>query len=110
MLLRTYQMHPGSQSADIDEAEMLARKVVRIMKELRGPVSGEMMNAFRSLVKILFTKNDFTDETACLLEDMLSGMTELIVRALVMLTIILDANYHLVMMKRKIIFNSLNLS
>jgi hypothetical protein len=34
------------ESADIEEAEMLARKAVRIMKELKEPFSVEMLNAF----------------------------------------------------------------
>jgi tetratricopeptide (TPR) repeat protein len=62
----------GPLSADIKEAEILARKAVRIVRELKGPFSFEMRNAFRSLVNVIFLKGDFTNETKSVLEDFLS--------------------------------------
>jgi hypothetical protein len=63
----------NADNADIDEAEMLARKAVRIIKELKGPVDDEMSHAFPSLLSVLFIKGDFTDQTNNLLEDYLSN-------------------------------------
>jgi tetratricopeptide (TPR) repeat protein len=62
----------GPESADIEEAEMLARKAVRIMMELKGPGISDMMYAFQALVNVIFTKKDLTDQTKSLLEDYLS--------------------------------------
>jgi tetratricopeptide (TPR) repeat protein len=60
------------ESADIDEAEILARKAVRIVKELKGPGSDKMIPVFQTLIKILFEKKNFTDETKNLLTNFLS--------------------------------------
>jgi hypothetical protein len=46
----------GPESANIEEAEVLARKALRIMKKLRGPVSDEMSDAFNVLMSIIFLK------------------------------------------------------
>jgi hypothetical protein len=62
----------GPDSADIEEAEMLAKKAVRIMKELKGPVSSEMINAFQALVNVLMIRKNSIDETKNLLENYLS--------------------------------------
>jgi tetratricopeptide (TPR) repeat protein len=62
----------GPESADIIEAEMLARKAVRIMKELKGCGSLEFLNAFNSLSKVIMLKKDFSDESKSLLEENLS--------------------------------------
>jgi hypothetical protein len=62
----------GFKSAVIEEAEMLARKAVRIMKELKESKSIEMINTFQTLVNVLSTKKDFSDETKRLLEDYLN--------------------------------------
>lgn len=51
----------GPESADIEEAEMLVRKAVRIVKELKGHGSAEMINIFRTLIYVLFWKKDSTD-------------------------------------------------
>jgi hypothetical protein len=60
------------ESADIDEAEIFARKTVRIVKELKGPGSQEMIGVFQVLVKVIFMKDIFTDETKGLLRDHLN--------------------------------------
>jgi hypothetical protein len=44
----------GPKIADIDEAEMLAIKAAQIIKELKGPGSSDMINAFSILVSVLF--------------------------------------------------------
>jgi hypothetical protein len=62
----------GPESADIEEAEMLARKAIRIMKERKGPASNELGYVFESLVRVRLLKEDFTGETKSLLEDYLS--------------------------------------
>jgi hypothetical protein len=51
---------------------MLARKSVQIIREVKGPSSTVMISAFTNLVKVLFAKEDFTDETKSLLEEFLS--------------------------------------
>jgi tetratricopeptide (TPR) repeat protein len=61
----------GAESADIDEAEMLARYAVRITKDLKGASSIEMVSIFNALVTVQFTKNDLTDKTKTLLKDYL---------------------------------------
>jgi hypothetical protein len=62
----------GPDSADIEEAEMLARKAVEIMKKFRDPVSKEMMAGVKALADIKLLQNDFGDEIKNLLEDCLS--------------------------------------
>jgi hypothetical protein len=62
-----------SKSADLDEAKMLAKKAVQIFKELKGPGSYKMANAFQALISIKLIKNDLTDETKSLLEVHLSN-------------------------------------
>jgi tetratricopeptide (TPR) repeat protein len=62
----------GPESADIDEAEMLARKAVRIVKELKGPGSESMRYNFNVLVEVLALKEDYSDTTKDLLEVYLS--------------------------------------
>jgi hypothetical protein len=61
--------HPDS--GDIEEAEMLARKAVRIIKRLKGSANNEMVFSFRALIRIKFLKNDYGDETKGLLDDQL---------------------------------------
>jgi hypothetical protein len=51
----------GPNSADIEEAEMLARKAVRIIKNLKGPISSEIIWAISSLLSVVILKKDFTD-------------------------------------------------
>jgi hypothetical protein len=63
----------GPESADIDEAEILARKAVQIIKEFTGPGSTENIDAFEVLANVLFIKEDFIDETKSLLYDYLSN-------------------------------------
>jgi hypothetical protein len=64
----------GPESADVDEAVMLARKAVRIIKELKGPTAIETLNAFNTLVNVVHVKKDFTDETKSLFDDYLSDV------------------------------------
>jgi hypothetical protein len=59
----------GPESADFDEAEMLARKAVRIVKELKGPGSNKMIIASQILFEVTLMKRNFIDETKNLLED-----------------------------------------
>jgi hypothetical protein len=62
----------GLESADIDEAEMLAREGLRIMRKLKDPGSMEIKWNYEALVQILFFKKDFSDGTKTLLEGFLS--------------------------------------
>jgi hypothetical protein len=72
----------GPESADIDEAEMLARKAVQILKELETSSGCDIVNAeafyntiitsFNNLVKVLFQKYNFSDDTKSLLKDHLN--------------------------------------
>jgi hypothetical protein len=62
----------GADSADIEEAEMLARKAVRIVKKVKGPCSEEIRFSFSFLMDIKCHKNNYGQETKGLLEDYLS--------------------------------------
>jgi hypothetical protein len=62
----------GSDSADIEEAEMLARKAVHIMKKLGDPGGDGVRWTFGNLVIVLFQKEDFGDETLKLFENFLN--------------------------------------
>jgi hypothetical protein len=53
---------------------MLVRKASRIMKELKGPGSNEVVKPFQTLVNIMTMKKDFTNEIRSILEDFLSDV------------------------------------
>jgi tetratricopeptide (TPR) repeat protein len=65
-------MKNGPEAADIEEAEMLARKAVRIIKHLQGAGNEELSMSLDTLVNILLLKKDFSNETRILLEEHLS--------------------------------------
>jgi tetratricopeptide (TPR) repeat protein len=62
----------GADNADIEEAEMLARKAVCIMKKVKGHCSKQMRFSFGALMDIKCLKIDYGQETKGLLEDYLS--------------------------------------
>jgi hypothetical protein len=62
----------GSESADVEEAEMLARKAVLVMKELKGLGSDYVGWSFGVLTLVLRFKKDYGDETKKMLEDYFS--------------------------------------
>lgn len=62
----------GLESANIEEAEKLARESVRIMKILEGSTSGDVKSSFNVLVRVLTLKNDCGDDLKSVLEDQLS--------------------------------------
>jgi tetratricopeptide (TPR) repeat protein len=62
----------GPESADIEEALMLARKAVYIMKKLGDPGDDGVRWSFGNLVIVIFQKGDFGHETMKLFEDFLS--------------------------------------
>jgi hypothetical protein len=62
----------SAESADIDEAEMLARKAVHITKEL-DRYDSQTERCFEALINVLKIKNNYGNETKCLLEDHLNN-------------------------------------
>lgn len=61
-------------SGDLDEADMLARKALRIIKDKKGTGFAELIIAFHNLVLIKTMKKDCGDETMILFEDFLSDL------------------------------------
>jgi hypothetical protein len=62
----------GPESADIEEAKLLAREGVRTIKEIKGFDSPDYRWCFDNLLKVLFFKKDYGKESQSLLEDNLS--------------------------------------
>jgi hypothetical protein len=62
----------GPESGNIEEAEMLARTALRIMKELKRPTF-EFKKCFDGLLGILFFKKDYGVVTESLLNNYLSN-------------------------------------
>jgi hypothetical protein len=62
----------GPDSADIEEAEMLATTAVRIIKALKGPSDSYLKLIFGYLMNIKYSRKDYGDDTKSLLEDNLS--------------------------------------
>jgi hypothetical protein len=62
----------SSESADIEEAEMLAIEGVRVIEELKGLDSADYGCSFSALVHVLFLKKDYGEDTEGLLEENLS--------------------------------------
>lgn len=69
---RSFQANSPDCGPDIEEAEILAKKAVRIFKKLQSPTSDEVLCGMSILVNIKFFNNDYGDETKSLLEDYLS--------------------------------------
>lgn len=59
------------ESADIDEAYMLVRDAIRIIKKVNGYGNESMIHCFDTFLEIIVRKKDFSDEIKTLLDDWL---------------------------------------
>jgi hypothetical protein len=57
----------GPGSTDIEEADMLAKMGVRIMKELKGPTNEKYRWSFHASTRVKIFQGDFSDESKSLL-------------------------------------------
>jgi hypothetical protein len=62
----------GSDSADIEEAEIVVEKAVCILKELNGPANNDVIDDLEVLINIKYLKKDWGSEAKSILEDFLS--------------------------------------